>query len=661
MTVGGLRAGINGSLIERLSAYSGSAAAGPGQAFSGGAATTGIKAGLRTGARAFSNAVQNLNNVISVVNISSNVLTELGEITDKLIDLTEKATKSNVGQQSRRRLNTEFQKLAGEFKKIIKDADLGQFNVTTREGLAELFTSIGLDKDNSSSIAEVFSKFILSEKDDFLASQKVKGVRPINIPSDALGGGPAPVDEYKLRQIATGVESGFISSAGSYFQTDNHSLIQGDDQTLITQRLDGTYSNMLETQFAGDIELVSVNQNTGYGVVKHKEGDIENLYLVDSTGKLVMQMTDLAAGEEIQAVDMSDDNQIAFLIRSTSAGNVREALLHSKFEEGSGTYLTSTLQANIYTDLDVNPIKLSGAKISASGALALTQAKRDSEADYQYYLASTVTTARETLPRRGSEIQFVGEEVLYSRLNPVTNNYEVFQYTPFDVGSIKLLHSAGSNSISNLQALKTESGDIHFAFYTRADDEVSLYKVNSLGGSDLVLTATMEDLNMMPEGISQLSIAENSKTGRIDLGVRGSNDDGEHFSRYEGSSLAETGPTLSGTTIEYEKIFDRPKGISNRPDAHRMLVDLKALKEQIDSNIEALEFAHKTLEDNLELVRAAGLAFLELSDGLKTFNSAAEAAQEVRSMIRGRGRSAALQAENLENLAITALFLEDKN
>src|SRR5690606_35271380 len=100
MSTIGLRKVLDGDLVRR---FQGLSAAGSGAnsltaAFKGGGDSQSLSAGLRTGAKTFANAVQGMNSVISLVNITESTLEGLGKVTDKLITITERATGSNVGQ-----------------------------------------------------------------------------------------------------------------------------------------------------------------------------------------------------------------------------------------------------------------------------------------------------------------------------------------------------------------------------------------------------------------------------------------------------------------------------------------------------------------------------------------------------------------------------------
>ena len=153
----------------------------------------GLSESLRLGARTFSAALKNLNSVISVVNISQSTLEQLGEMTEKLVTLTQKATKSGIGQNGRSELNRRFKEIGKDFVKIIKKAEISDKNILTKDGLIEIFTNMGLDPEKSESVAAIFAKFVSPDKDDssFLASEYAKGKRAPYIPPDAYGRGGA--------------------------------------------------------------------------------------------------------------------------------------------------------------------------------------------------------------------------------------------------------------------------------------------------------------------------------------------------------------------------------------------------------------------------------------------------------------------------------------
>ncbi len=145
-----------------------------------------INQGLRYGARLYGTAVQGLNSLISFVNISKDTLGKLLSITDKMIDLTTRATRPAISDDTRGALTLGFKKLAQEFLKLEKATKVGSNNLLDKDGLKNIFQIIGLDEKTSTSVAALFAKFMTTSGDTFLASQYEKGKRPVYIPPDAF-------------------------------------------------------------------------------------------------------------------------------------------------------------------------------------------------------------------------------------------------------------------------------------------------------------------------------------------------------------------------------------------------------------------------------------------------------------------------------------------
>lgn len=81
------------------------------------------------------------------------------------------------------------------------------------------------------------------------------------------------------------------------------------------------------------------------------------------------------------------------------------------------------------------------------------------------------------------------------------------------------------------------------------------------------------------------------------------------------------------------------------------------LKERIHSNIKALEDTRNIVIDNLVLARAAGRAFLNLSEQVKGTEEAEAVAQKIRDQIRREAPQALEHAGNLQAIVIAGLTL----
>ena len=184
----GLTTSTTQTLIGRFSSISSSSSSDSlRKAIQGQSDSTSISATLRTGARTYATAIQGLNSLVAFTNLSETSLEKLGDMTDKMINLADRAAKSSTGDTTRRSLEIEFRKLAHEFETTIENAEVGDQNYLTRDGLVELFGRMGLDEETSSSVAAHFEKFALVKRDDSLASEYNRGPRPVPISVEVPG------------------------------------------------------------------------------------------------------------------------------------------------------------------------------------------------------------------------------------------------------------------------------------------------------------------------------------------------------------------------------------------------------------------------------------------------------------------------------------------
>ena len=143
----------------------------------------------------------------------------------------------------------------------------------------------------------------------------------------------------------------------------------------------------------------------------------------------------------------------------------------------------------------------------------------------------------------------------------------------------------------------------------------------------------------------------------VDIGIVGilQGDPDIEFYRLTTNPLYNTGQQSTKSTIDYDQLFDSDQTINTRPDAERVLSDLKALKDQIDSNTEVLDSLKEALQENVELVRAAGKAFLNIADQLNSRDNAQTLAEKIRQAIRRNSYGALSQADNLNSIVVAAL------
>jgi len=281
---------------------------------------------LRIGARTFANAIEGVNIAISYVNLGREVLSELLDVTDKLIAVTDKASRSGIGRQQRSRLNEEFSRLAKDFEKIVQGSSLAGTDALTRDGLEELFVNLGLDTKKSKGLAGLFAEFAIVDSDLSLASQASKAERPIRIPESAFmlakGGVSYNVSQSAVSLPTEGLASTGISGATAVYVVGENTVDPGGPDTVIVEspglNSSGINEAMLLPGLTSDITIKAVNSNSGMYVFSTTSSLIDdtggsaNLFLADSRGNVVRQITTFTGGGAVEYGDvaLSDDGSV---------------------------------------------------------------------------------------------------------------------------------------------------------------------------------------------------------------------------------------------------------------------------------------------------------------------------------------------------------------
>ncbi|MDC0358112.1 hypothetical protein OAO01_04790 [Oligoflexia bacterium] len=393
----GLKA-INSRFLEGLGSLSGTSNKSRSQITqtlrgAGASSNINISKVMRDGARMFVNSVEGLNATASFVNLSRSTLLELRDVTDDLIDIAEKATKSSTSSNTRRKLQGEMERLGNRFGEIVRGAKNGSTEYLTGEGLADIFQQIGLDKDQSKSIAAVFEKFILAE--DALASESIKSSSPTHVPVNAYGTGPQTVsDEYftyanKTSGTAETISNAFVSSVNTVYQAED--TIVGNNPTLesaIFASEDSTLGALTPGTLTADVVGVGYSEVTGHSVIMSNDdflgfnSDSANqLFLVDERGDVVHQFTNFAsdATVTINSGDLSEGNHLAYTYTDATATTY---LMHHSIGT-LGTDPSGDTVTEVASDTD-------------SGGGVYTNVKINREGTYLAYFNSTDATVEMT-------------------------------------------------------------------------------------------------------------------------------------------------------------------------------------------------------------------------------------------------------------------------
>ncbi|MBX7137485.1 MAG: hypothetical protein K1X83_05825 [Oligoflexia bacterium] len=665
---------IDKSLINRfrgLASGSGSsnAAKSVTAALSGKSGAVTIADGLRTGARTFASAVQNINSSIGLVNVSRAVLTNLGELTDKMLALAERASQNGTGAGMRANLDREFKKLSHKFVKAVEDTKLGDRQLLTVEGLTQVFQTLGLDPDTSASIAEVFSQFTTPADDDSLASSKIKGYRPVKVPSNKFA---TPVSDtgYNIEKITDNAISGSaakITRAGNVFiDTDDILNANPGYDSIFIKNSNGTLQTMEAGLLNQPLEVLTINSTTGSSLIGTNQdlggnsGGDYCLYLIDSSGA-VKHRFNIPAGiggatlEGISDFQLSeDDTTISYIqqqrklgIRTTSV--VKQTA--SSFSSTGGSTVGTTVASISYQYSLGDPVRsFDTLKMSDDGtSFAYNLFDGDTGEYYTYF--DPWTQAQGVVLNSFDFLE--NNKLVYID----SGDGQVHSHTYADGSSTAL--TAGLSGISQLTALEAGSGNSGY-FAVNSSLGGGARRLQMYGADSATALYTLDSATT--DVPLDLSLAYNT-SDQAEMGIFGvmrslSGDADAELYRIKKNAQATTGQRFERMSNEFSSLFASDANIRSRADAFRMKVDLKALRGQIDDNIKAIDHALEVLGQNLELARQSGLAFLSVSDTISSSADAAQVAKDLRTAIRKNAGAAISQAENLEPMIVAALVLD---
>ncbi len=652
----GLTKVLNGETLSRFAGLA-SQKRPPGSVVGGSTDSTSLAAGLRIGARTYSTAIDGLNRAASVVNLSEQTLEKLGQITGKLIDITQRATDIATSQGTRTQLTAEFRDLAHEFQRTVKNATTGNNEFLTADGLEEVFQSIGLDKKSSRSIAEIFSRFVTGAGDGSLADESIKGRDPA-----------VPIGAFRKRlsdSPLTLMNDSGVGGAGEGAITRYNLFFIGDDRlnqtptgidTLSSLEAGGSIQSIAAGLVTAAVDLVAVNETSGYAVIQSTDdflgsnaGHYNQLYLVDSSGNVLHQYTTNADySTSYQSADISSDNlEIGYI--ANELGGV-SSVYHASFASlGSAATSVDTIDSLIGT--------FTGVKISNSG-------------DYLAYNESNVLNDLHMV-----DLTHPGTEYVYSTYTlsgygfAGDNSLFVLGDTSF-IGDTHLAEISTSGVVGDVMPVTSSDSTLRvlegsgFAVYNSPSNSVKQY---SLAGS-LERSITLGS----GDSLNDISLALNRAGTGIDIGVYGTFPSmlsgGKRMLRFtDNPNYSQRAATPRGTPSQYDaiteeqrtSIFDEAFSLEDRPQAYRTLSRLTALKDQIDNNIGALKKAKEGLEDTISLVRDVGRAFLEQAGAIRGVEDANDIARKLTLKIRTSSSKALAQADNLNAITVAALTSGD--
>jgi hypothetical protein len=663
---------VNASFIRRFQnlSISDSSQQAFSAAQSGGSAGADISNALRVGARTYAGSVQKLNAVSTTLMLSQSTLGKLIKTTEKLMDHALKATDPSTSSQGRAKLDRQFKKLSNKFQKIVDNARIGDRKFLTVDGIKELFATAGLDSGQSQLISDLFKKFIIPDSEDSLASEKMTAEDAPYIPELAFMIGSRPRTGWTTEQVSQNDpwaaepswgQAGFISTTTTIYQSSNTAA--GTD-TLHVASTEGTAAQSIT---ADNLDLMAIQDRTGYSVIQstadllngQNTGGLNQLFLVDNSGRVVHQLTDTTDSDRdnYYSVSLAADNRTVAIAGANPHQDNRSAVYTLTVDQyGSapggtiGTFISTggiTSDSTVSLDADGSTLAYTtetgrGDRVYLRSTAADSTDDMTLEAyeilDYGFADSDTLFIARDT-DRSGSADSVYSYTKDSGQLgDAIISGIEIDQFTTLEKGT-------NSNAFFAYSSVdETDQTGVHLI----KDDGMTITSVTSEGRFDIV---------------TNLSLAFNPD-GLVDIGAHGrlaSISGDPDIEMYRSRASVERARRFSGNIPIPEEIFNGLLSLTSPPQAYHMLNHLQSMHDQIKQNLKAVNQALDTLQANIDLVRHTGLAMLELADQISSDTEAEDVARKLARMIQKSAGRSLLHAANLESLAAAALLQEDSN
>jgi hypothetical protein len=171
-------------------------------------------------------------------------------------------------------------------------------------------------------------------------------------------------------------------------------------------------------------------------------------------------------------------------------------------------------------------------------------------------------------------------------------------------------------------------------------EDTDLFDVEQLQG---VLTSAGLD----PEKVSELALALKRFTHPAEATI---GEDGEVSSNGNPVPLADFQRALRAAIVDPDDPTDDRSGFFGRVKSK-----ISDIRIQLETNLKALKDTTTLIGDNISLARAAGFAFLDVSNEMTGRESAEAIAEQLRQKIRASARPLLGQAHNLEPVLVAGM------
>lgn len=542
-------------------------------------------------------------------------------------------------------------------------ATLGDVNI------AAAYSQVGTIYNAPAGVTSIVNLYAATNADTGLTDLGVYATTTVGFASGRVynntGGAydPDSASTYITDTLSTSGQMSGISSQFSVLRMTESRYNPGLN-SLVTFG-EGTFTtNSLDFSILGNSRLLTTDSDSGFSIIASNENFLgynsagaDQLYLVDELGRAVKQLTNTGAATGTVYVDATyDDATKTFLYAATdtSLGSTQLQVKTGSFSNYNATN-ADVSEKSLYASQTYTSIKSLSLSANASQA-AFVAASNSSTYDsglYNILAASPIEdTSFTALGSEYRQVGFIGNNTLaVVKQDGLTQDLITYQYGSGSEGDALL---AG---LTGVGAFKTDTDGSSYKIALQDEAESTLYYLNEDVASGVepyrlrynTLTDSIKSISIPGMGAGSEGFALSGSASSI--GGSGSTE----TLAFSPSEVQQSGTTLSTARARYDSVVDAGASIRKRPGAFQVLGDLKALKTQLDSNIQAIDDITAYVSDNIKLVRGAADAFISLTNQISSISSAEQLAQKLRTEILRNAPGALSQAENLQTLAVAAL------
>lgn len=183
------------------------------------------------------------------------------------------------------------------------------------------------------------------------------------------------------------------------------------------------------------------------------------------------------------------------------------------------------------------------------------------------------------------------------------------------------------------------------------DDVDETIKAATEGDNNFFDTVQMEDAlvraGLDQKKVGELAIALRKFQSPTDTSISST---GEVSTQGNPVPIADIQRALKAAVVDPDDATDDRSGFFSK-----VRKELQDIRLKLETNVKALKGTTKLIEDNMTLVRAAGFAFLEVSNEMTGTESAEKIAEELRARIRTDAAAVLTQSKNLEPIMVAGL------